>query len=74
MSCGAIPLPSDNQDVIGKIEDKEKEEVEEEEIEEIKGEVVEEKQVEQSSDNRCVLTDCPRTSLNRLLNGIVSCS
>ena len=49
--------------MIGKIEDKEKEEVEEEEIEEVKGEVVEEKQVEQSSDNRCVLTDCPRTCL-----------
>ena len=44
--------------MIGKIEDKEKEEVEEEEIEEVKGEVVEEKQVEQSSDNRCVLANC----------------
>ena len=30
-------------------------------------------QVKQSSDNRCVLVDCLR-SLNRLLNGILSCS
>ena len=35
----------------------------------------EEEQVEQSSDNRCVLWQTARDlSLNRLLNGIISCS